>query len=306
MPCASARRRPKGSSDVAFVDDSGRLFLRKGGAGAWRNNNPGHLRHFAFTKSQGSIGEAGRFAVFPDFFTGRTALKALLRTETYAKLSIDDAVKRYTPPTEDSTESYASKLKQITGLDIATKLADLKDAQLDAVVGAGRAGPYLRTRHDASDANNMRPWPMRRELHVCALRRQVAAWVAALLWVMSASVACAASAPACQEPGDRVTLSGRVQLSRQAGPPHFEGLAQGDASEVQAVLHARRSLSVRVSVSGGGVVRQRAHRLQLIDLRDAQAHQAMLARCRRACTLTGRLIQAESGHHHTPFLLELD
>jgi hypothetical protein len=123
---------------------------------------------------------------------------------------------------------------------------------------------------------------------------------------MSASVACAASAPACQEPGDRVTLSGRVQLSRQAGPPQFEGLAKGDASEVQAVLHARRSLCVRVSVPGGGIVRQRVHRLQLIDLRDAQAHQAMLARCRRACTLTGRLMQAESGHHHTPFLLELD
>jgi hypothetical protein len=217
MPYVSARRRAKRSSDVVFVDDSGKLFVRQGGARAWRNNNPGNLRHFAFSKSHGSIGEAGGFAVFPDLSTGRTALKALLRTETYAKLSIEDAVKRYAPPSENSTNSYASKLKQLTGLDIATKLADLKDAQLDAVVSAierlegmipgteqpmakvlgvvterghivayrldngtaalprqqalslareglldavvvaGRAGPYLRTRPDASVANNMLP-----------------------------------------------------------------------------------------------------------------------------------------------------
>jgi hypothetical protein len=136
MAYVFARARTKKSTDVVFTDEVGKLFVRKGGSRAWRNNNPGNLRHYAFAQQQGAIGEAGGFAVFADLGAGRSALKALLRTASYAKLSIEDAVKRYALPSENSSDAYARNLKKITGLDIATKLADLQDAQLDAVVKA--------------------------------------------------------------------------------------------------------------------------------------------------------------------------
>lgn len=136
MTYVSARKRSSKSLDVLYTADAGKVFVRHGGSRAWRNNNPGNLRKSIFATEQGAIGEAGGFAVFPDYQTGRQALKALLKTETYKTLTIEDAVKRYAPPKENATDAYAKNLKKLTGLEGTTKLADLKDVQLDAVVSA--------------------------------------------------------------------------------------------------------------------------------------------------------------------------
>lgn len=131
-----AQDRQKGSTDVQFTGDDGTVMVRQGGSRAWRNNNPGNLRATPFSQAQGSIGKAGGFAVFPDYATGHEALKALLQTETYSALTIEKAVKRYAPPSENGTEAYKKNLKKITGLDIERKLGDLKADELESVVRA--------------------------------------------------------------------------------------------------------------------------------------------------------------------------
>jgi hypothetical protein len=127
-----------------------------------------------------------------------------------------------------------------------------------------------------------------------------------LLGLMGADLALAAQVSACHGSGDAVRLSGRVVLASHAGPPDYESVARGDALEAHAVLHARKPICVTSVSADGATVRHHVQRLQLIDLRAGAVHQATLAGCRRSCSLEGRLMQAESGHHHTPFLLELD
>lgn len=78
--------------------------LRKiNGSRAWRNNNPGNLRAGTFTNAHGAIGSAGGFAVFPNETIGQQASIALLRTPSYAKLTVDQAIARRSPATENDT-----------------------------------------------------------------------------------------------------------------------------------------------------------------------------------------------------------
>jgi hypothetical protein len=127
-----------------------------------------------------------------------------------------------------------------------------------------------------------------------------------LLGLPGVSVALAAEMPVCHRAGEVVKLSGRVTLVRHAGPPNFDSAARGDAIETHAVLNARKAICVASVRADGVTVGHHVQQLQLIDLRDTAVHQAMLAGCRRSCALKGRLMRAESGHHRTPFLLELD
>lgn len=122
--------------DVVYTRADGNQFKRSGGTRAWRNNNPGCLRYSQFAVTQGAIGKAGGFAVFPDEKTGRAAIGALLRSDKYCNLSISQAIYKYAPPHENDTQRYKSRLQKMTGLAISTKIRDLSDEQLSRVVQA--------------------------------------------------------------------------------------------------------------------------------------------------------------------------
>ena len=51
---------------------------RRTGVRNWRNNNPGNLEYGDFAKSHGAIGTDSRFAVFPEYLTGRKAKESLI------------------------------------------------------------------------------------------------------------------------------------------------------------------------------------------------------------------------------------
>jgi hypothetical protein len=59
------------------ADDSGATFL--GGEKAWRYNNPGNIGYgnSKLMNEIGVIGKAGKFAVFPDYETGREARQSM-------------------------------------------------------------------------------------------------------------------------------------------------------------------------------------------------------------------------------------
>ncbi len=117
----------KGKS-VIYVYNDGHRIIRNNGTRAWRNNNPGNLRYYNFAKNNGAIGEAGKYAVFPDEETGMQALYKLLQTESYRNLTIESALKRYDPVT---WQTYTRKMTRLTGLSANTKLRDLSKTQLD-------------------------------------------------------------------------------------------------------------------------------------------------------------------------------
>ncbi len=129
--------------------------------------------------------------------------------------------------------------------------------------------------------------------------------VGVLLGLMGAGTALAAKASHCHVPGDQVSLHGRVRQVTHAGPPNYSSIQRGDARELHPVLFVDKPLCVSLPGPGAGGERRQVRLLQLIDV--PNQHRSLgKGRCQRACTLTGHLMVAESGHHHTPVLLELD
>lgn len=124
--------------DVIYVYNNGDEITRKKGSRAWRNNNPGNLRYSPFSRKEGAIGECGKYAVFPDEETGMNALRKLLATESYQKLTIAAAVNRYSPEGAAGVALYISKLKKLTGLPATTRLRDLNREQLNMVANSIR------------------------------------------------------------------------------------------------------------------------------------------------------------------------
>lgn len=78
-----------------------------------RNNNPGDIEWGAFARLNGATAletprgsEPARFAFFPTPEVGFAALHALLGGPTYSGLTIEEAVNKYAPPSENNTSNY--------------------------------------------------------------------------------------------------------------------------------------------------------------------------------------------------------
>lgn len=134
--------------------------VRVGGTLAWRNNNPGNIRPGTFPTNHGAIGSAFGFAVFPDEQTGNNALNALLRTQTYQKLTVRGAIFLYAPPNDNNdTENYVNFIRRVTGLDPNTAMSSLTSDQLDSVAGAIRTMEGWRAGQEFTcSTQNLPPW----------------------------------------------------------------------------------------------------------------------------------------------------
>ncbi len=124
--------------DVIYNMPDGSRIKRSGGTRAWRNSNPGNIRYSKFSQKVGAIGQAGGFAVFPDEATGMYAIEALLRTDSYNKLTVAGAISRYAPPSENDTAAYHRNIERLTGLSINKRMADLSASELTQVAKAIR------------------------------------------------------------------------------------------------------------------------------------------------------------------------
>lgn len=110
-------REGKEKNSVEYFDEDANKLIRywkrypeepedKASTRSWRNNNPGNLRIGPFAREHGAIGSAGlppkpkpgdpKFAVFPDYQTGRKAQATRLKEgKLYINLSLNDLPKRY-------------------------------------------------------------------------------------------------------------------------------------------------------------------------------------------------------------------
>jgi hypothetical protein len=119
---------------------------------SWRNNNPGNLVMGPFAKNNGAIGEAGRvpnkknrnlkFAVFPDYTTGRKAqARRLKEGDMYIDLTLNEFVRKYTgveegePDTQEAID-YRKAIKFFTKFDMDRTIRSLSDEEYEQLLEA--------------------------------------------------------------------------------------------------------------------------------------------------------------------------
>jgi uncharacterized membrane protein YgcG len=122
------------SQDGPYVQYDG--SVNAGGSRSWRDNNPGNIEAGPFADAHGAIGSDGRFAIFPDAGAGMQALVSLLSSDGYQGLTIEQAMERYAPPSENDTDAYTSFIADNVGVDPSTQMSDLTPGQLSSFANA--------------------------------------------------------------------------------------------------------------------------------------------------------------------------
>lgn len=128
----------KSPSEVSIYFTDGSKTSRVGGSRAWRNNNPGNIRAGKFANDHDAIGEAGGFAVFLNEESGREASKELLKTSSYSKLTIDEAIARRSPSSENNTRKLQQDIRKIGGFSGQEIVGLLGEAEINRLLNAIR------------------------------------------------------------------------------------------------------------------------------------------------------------------------
>ena len=117
--------------------------IRQGGSAAWRNNNPGNIKFSddagnltAFAKQLQAQGiniqrgsratDGGYFIAFPDQASGQTAMRQLLTGGSYAPLTVDQALKRW------SNSGYGAEIAP--SIAKTKQIASLTPSELDYLI----------------------------------------------------------------------------------------------------------------------------------------------------------------------------
>jgi hypothetical protein len=113
---------------------------------SYRNNNPGNIVFGPFAKKYGGVLEddiAPRFAKFNTASKGLLALVALLSGPSYINLTIEQAISRYAPISENDTKDYITYVCNFSNLPPTATLSWLNAFQfLDLVKGIIRREGY--------------------------------------------------------------------------------------------------------------------------------------------------------------------
>ena len=106
------------------------------GARNWRNNNPGNIENGSFAKGFGSLGGDPRFAIFPDFQSGRKAKsKLIFDGKNYKDLDLKAAIARYAPPSENNTTMYQNAVLQAVGGQ-NKRMAEYSESERNSIMNA--------------------------------------------------------------------------------------------------------------------------------------------------------------------------
>ncbi|HEX3485551.1 MAG TPA: hypothetical protein VHT51_10855 [Micropepsaceae bacterium] len=149
-PNLSGRARATGATEnsdkgVTIYRADGSVEARQGVSRSWRNNNPHNIVTGPFANRHGAIGSASGMAVFPDEITGGAAAAALLRTQTYSQLTIDQAIARRSPPSENDTGAVQRNVRTIGGFTGKEIIGHLGQDQFNRLIRAIRDAEGWRT-----------------------------------------------------------------------------------------------------------------------------------------------------------------
>ena len=127
-----------------------------------------------------------------------------------------------------------------------------------------------------------------------------------LLAVAVVAVLVAAGTPslaACLSYNARVNVTGTLLRVVFPGPPGYESVARGDAPEPYFVLRFNPPVCVDRDPAGNdnpGIARLRHMQLML----QPEQYARLRPRLGRKIRLSGVLVPASTGHHHTPVMLD--
>ena len=79
------------------------------GTRANRNRNPGNMEWGPFTREHGALASDGRFAIFPTAAAGWACMRALFEAH-YKGLTVEQAVRKWAPPSENATAQYVERV----------------------------------------------------------------------------------------------------------------------------------------------------------------------------------------------------
>lgn len=151
------------SNSVIYYDEEGNKLTRywkrfegepanQASTRSWRNNNPGNHSMGPFARRNGAIGQAGkipnkdnkdiRFAVYPDYETGRKAqAKRLKEGDMYIDYNLNEFVRKYTgveknaPDTQEVID-YRKAIKFFTKFDMDRTIRSLNDEEYEKLLDA--------------------------------------------------------------------------------------------------------------------------------------------------------------------------
>ena len=127
-----------GNGYVVYVKKDGTKIKRIGGSVSWRNNNPGNIINSEFAATNGAVGNAGRFAVFPNEETGLQATIKLLRSKNYVNLTLKHVYQRWAPKGDgnNNPDAYANRVSKISGVSLDKKINELNNEEIMRVARA--------------------------------------------------------------------------------------------------------------------------------------------------------------------------
>ena len=110
-----------------------------------------------------------------------------------------------------------------------------------------------------------------------------------------------AAPPCLQFDGDPVTLAGVITLETFFGHPNFGENPKTDSRETQAILVLTKSICVGANPATNGDDAENQFKVTLVptagvNLKSLEG---------RSVTVEGALFHANTGHHHTPVLMQV-
>lgn len=130
-----------------YTMENGQVWVKEGGSKAWRHTNPGNMKSTSFTKRVGAIGtgleetyytneKGSHYAVFPDWETGKDAIKRLLLSNSYKNKDIEGVVKRYAPTASgEVNKAYVKLLRNCTSDSCSwKKVKDFSEKELSELI----------------------------------------------------------------------------------------------------------------------------------------------------------------------------
>lgn len=104
----------------------------------------------------------------------------------------------------------------------------------------------------------------------------------------------------CRDAGDQLHLSGMLIRMTYPGAPNYESIAEGDAPEMVFILKPDQPISC--AVGAPQFDSEKLMQLLFTDTKNYKKYQDLVG---RQVTVNGTLTYAETGHHHTPLMIDV-
>ena len=129
----------------------------------------------------------------------------------------------------------------------------------------------------------------------------------ALVWALAIFVSVIAAAPLAEAAclhyeGIPVVLEGQISLRTFFGPPNYGEYPMTDSQEIQAIVHLQEAICVSADPADDARAEANQSDVTLVPLRGENLN----VFDGQTIAVRGKLFHANTGHHHTPVLIQVE